>query len=79
MDDWTYHDSYRDVDVPDTQLSLLNQDGLAIEARRARAQRAEAARCAELKQPQALDAVVNPAETDVPLPFATPPGAALTF
>ena len=35
MDDWTYHDPYQDVDVPDTQLSLLNQDGLAIEARRA--------------------------------------------
>lgn len=77
MDDWTYHST--DVEVPDTQSPLLFEDGLAIEARRARAQRAEAARVAELEQPQALDAVVNPAETDVPLPFATPPGAALTF
>ena len=77
MDDWTY--PYPDVDVPDTQLSLLNQDELAIEARRAHAQQAEAARVAELEQAQAFDAVGSPAVADVPLPFATPPGVALTF
>ncbi len=78
MDDWTTY-PYPDVDVPDTQLSLLNQDGLAIEARRAHAQQAEAARVAELEQTQAMDVVGNHAEVDVPLPFATPPGAALAF
>ena len=77
MDDWTY--AHADAEVPDTQPPLLDEDGRAMEARRARAQQAEAARVAELEQPQALDAVVNPAEADVPLPFATPPSAALTF
>ncbi|MEA5053816.1 MAG: hypothetical protein VB093_10290 [Propionicimonas sp.] len=50
-----------------------------IETRRGRVQRAEAARVAELEQTQALDDVGSPAEADVPLPFATPPSAALTF
>ena len=50
-----------------------------MEARRARAQQAEAARVAELQQTQAFDAAGSPAEADLPLPFATPPGAALTF
>lgn len=77
MDDWTC--SYWDLDVPDTQPALLFEDGLVMEARRARAQQAEAARVAELVQTHARDGVVNPAEPDVPLPFATPPGAALTF
>lgn len=77
MDDWTY--PYQDVDVPDTQPPLLNQDWRVIETRRARVQRAEAARVAELEQTQALDDVGNPAEADVPLPFATPPSAALSF
>lgn len=77
MDDWTY--PYQDVDVPDTQPPLLFEDGLAIEARRARAQRAEAARVAELEQTQAVDVVGNHAEADVPLPFATPPGVSLAF
>ena len=77
MDDWTY--PYQDVDVPDAQRPLLREDGRVMEARRARAQQVEAARIAELEQAQALDAVGSPAEADVPLPFATPPGAALTF
>lgn len=77
MDDWTC--SYWDVNVPDTQPALLFEDGLVMEARRARAQQAEAARVAELEQTQALDDVGNPAEADVPLPFATPPSAALTL
>ena len=77
MDDWTY--AHADAEVPDTQPPLLDEDGRAMEARRARAQQAEAARVAELEQTQALDAVGSPAEADVPLPFATPPGVALTF
>ena len=77
MDDWTY--PYQDVDVPDAQPPLLGEDRCVMEARRARAQQAEAARVAELEQTQAFDAAGNPAEADVPLPFATPPGVALTF
>ena len=77
MDDWTY--AHADAEVPDTQPPLLDEDGRAMEARRARAQQAEAARVAELEQTQALAAFGNPAEADVPLPFASPPGAALTF
>ena len=41
MDDWTY--TYPDVDVPDTQPTLLFEDGRVIEARRPRALQAEAA------------------------------------
>lgn len=77
MDDWTY--AHADAEVPDTQPPLLHEDGRAMEARRARAQQAEAARVAELQQTQAFDAAGSPAEADLPLPFATPPGAALTF
>lgn len=77
MDDWTYR--HPDLNSPDTQPTFLDQDWRAIAARRLRAQQAEAARVAELEQTQALDAVGSPAEADVPLPFATPPGAALTF
>lgn len=76
MDDWTYD---VDADVPDTQPPLLHEDGPVMEARRSRAQRAEAARVAELEQTQALESVGNPAEADVPLPFATPRGAAPTY
>lgn len=78
MDDWTHH-STDVVEVPDTQPPLLNEDGSVMEARHTRAQQAEAARVAELEQNQALDAVGSPAEADVPLPFATPPGVALSF
>ena len=77
MDDWTY--PYQDVDVPDTQPPLLNQDWRVIETRRARVQRAEAARVADLEQTQAFDAAGSRAEADVPLPFATLPGVALSF
>ena len=75
MDDSTYPS--QDVDVPDTQPPLLNEDGRLMEARRARAQQAEAARIAEHEQTQAVDVVRNHAEADVPLAFAAPPGAAL--
>ena len=77
MDERTY--PYSDVEPLDTQPPLLFEDGRVMEARRARAQQAEAARVAELEQTQALDAVGNPAEEGVPLLFAAPPGAALTF
>ncbi len=77
MDDWTY--AHADAEVPDAQPPLLREDGSVMEARRARAQQAEAARVAELEQTQAVDVVANHAEADVTLPFATPPGAALTF
>ena len=77
MDDQT--DPYPDVDGPDTQPPLLHEGRRVTEARCARAQQAEAARVAELEQTQALDAVRNPAEADVPRLFATPLGAALTF
>lgn len=77
MDDWTY--AYPDVDVPDTQPALLNQDWLVMEARRVRAQQAEAARVAQLEQTHARDGVGYQAEAVVPLPFATPPGVGLTF
>ena len=70
MDDWTY--PYQDVDVP-------VEDGRVMEATRSHARQEEAARVAELEQAQAFDAVGSPAEADVPRPFATPPGAALTF
>lgn len=77
MDDWTY--PHPDVDPPESQPTLMDQDRRAIEDRRARAQQAEAARVAELEQAQAFDAVGSPAEADVPLPFATPPGVANAF
>ena len=77
MDDWTY--PYPDVEVPDTQPPLLHEDWRVMEARRARAQQAEAARVAELEQAHAVDGVGNQVEADVPLPFATPPGVALAF
>ena len=77
MDDWTY--AHADAEVPDTQPTLLFEDGPAMEVRLARAQQAEAARVAELEQTQAVNVVGFQAEPDVPLPLATPPSAALTF
>ena len=74
MDDWT--NTYPDVDPPESQPTLLDQDRRAIEDRHVRARQAEAARVAELEQTQALAAFGNHAEADVPLPFASPPGAA---
>ena len=77
MDDWTY--AHADAEVPDTQPPLLDEDGRVMEARRARAQQVEAARVAELEQTHARGGVGYPPEADIPLPFATPPGVALTF
>jgi len=78
MDDWSYPKADAD-EASDTQPPLLNEDRPVLETLRARARQAEAARVAELEQPQAFDAAGSPAEADVPLPFATPPSAALTF
>lgn len=78
MDDWTYR--HPDINSPDTQPTLLDQDWRAIEARRLRAQQADAASQGELEQAEGLDAVGDAhALKIVPLPFAPPPGAALTF
>ena len=77
MDDWTYHSPA--FDVPDTQSPLLFEDGRVMEARRTRAQQAEAARVAELGQTQAVNVDGYQAEAGVPLPFEAPAGAALTF
>lgn len=77
MDEWTY--PYPDVDVPDTQPPLLVEDRRVMEARRSRAQQEEAARVAELEPTQAVDVVGHRAVPDVPLPFATPASASLTF
>ena len=75
MDDWTY--PYPDVDPPDWQPTLLDQDRRAIEDRRLRARQSEAARVAQLEQTQTVDIVGNHTGADVPPPFATPPGAAV--
>ncbi|MEA5154338.1 hypothetical protein [Raineyella sp.] len=77
MDGWT--NTYPDVDPPESQPTLLDQDRRAIEDRHVRARHAETTRVAELEQTQALDAGGSPAEADVPLPFATPPGVSLAF
>lgn len=77
MDDWTYR--YSDVDAPDKQSMLPDQDGRVMEERRVRAGRAEAARAAGLEQTQAVDPVANRVEAGVPLPSATAPAVALTF
>ena len=77
MDDWT--NTYPDVDPPESQPTLLDQDRRAIEDRHVRARQAEAARVVELEQTQAVDVVDNLVEVDVPLPLATPPGAASTL
>lgn len=77
MDDWPY--PYPDVDPRESQPTLLDQDRGAIEDRHVRARQAEATRVAELQQTQAFDAAGSPAEIDVPLPSARPPGVALTF
>jgi hypothetical protein len=71
MDDWTH--PYPVVVVPDERPSLLFEDERVREACRV----PQAARVAELTQ--AVDVVGVHAEADVPQPFATPPGAALTF
>lgn len=77
MDNWIFPNP--DVVALHKQPMLRDRDGRAMEDRRSRARQAEASRVAELEQTRALDAVGNPAEEGVPLLFAAPPGAALTF
>lgn len=77
MDNWI--SPYPDVVALHKQPMLRDRDGRAMEDRRSRARQAEASRVAELEQTRALDAAGSPAEIDVPLPSATPPGVALTF
>lgn len=74
MDESTY--SSRDVDPRGIPRTLFDQSCIAIEALRVRTQQFEAWRLAgvldfDIRRPT-LDA-------DIPLPFATPPGAAPTF
>ena len=69
-----------DLQPPDIRPELVDHhQWRAIGAGRFRTGKRDVARVAELEQTQALDAVGSPAEADVPLPFATPPSAALTF
>ena len=77
MDDWTH--PYQDVDVHDAQPPLLHEDG-RVDGGSPRPLAAGGSRPrGRTRADQALDAVGSPAEADVPLPFATPPGVALTF
>ncbi|MBK8463963.1 MAG: hypothetical protein IPL36_13425 [Nigerium sp.] len=78
MDDWTY--PYPDADAPDSQPALLDQDWRVRETRRVRAQQVEAAGVAELELMDVPHDVRDPRlDTSVPLPFASPSGAAPTF
>ena len=77
MDGWSYQ--YPDVDPAD-MLPTLDQGWGAMEARRVRAQQGEHAGVAEHEQVEGLDAVGEAhALKGIPLPFATPAGAAPTF
>lgn len=80
MDDWTY--PYPEVDPPDTQSALLDQDWRAIHDRPVSAQRqAEAARrAAELEQAEVTEVIGDQlAASDVPPPFAAPAPTSLTY
>lgn len=86
MDYWTYPYPNPEVDEPLSQPMLLDQIWGAVEDR-LRAAHAEAAahadaerRAAELEQSRVWNSVDDGRNAlDVPLPFATPPGVALTF
>lgn len=90
MDDWTYPntnpDTNPDADSPTSQPTLLDQIWGVVEDR-LRVAHAEAASQAEadrlavdIEQARDWDSVDDGQNAmDVPLPFATPPGAALTF
>lgn len=75
MDDWTY--PYPDIDPPDTRSALLDQEWRGIEARRVRAQQAEAALIAELEQTEAMVSDLH-ADAHLPVPFGVPANP-LTF
>lgn len=77
MDDQT--DPNSDVDVPDTQPALLNQNWRVIGARRARGSGRRPPPSPSSSRPKPWTSSAHNAEADVPLPFATPPSAALTL
>jgi hypothetical protein len=79
MDDWTYPHPDPDSCLPEP--ALLDQDWRAIEDHHVQAHQAEAARRAsDLEETEALESVGDPQTVSyIPLPFATPPGVALTF
>lgn len=81
MDDWTYPYPNLDVDAPAPDPMLLDEVREAVEDRfRTTEAQGAADRVAEFEQPEAQQAVDGlPFDADVPLPFATPPGAALAF
>ena len=75
MDGWTH--LYPHDNPPDTQPTVLDQDWRLIEASRVSAQHLDAARMAELEHTHFRTGVGDLwPEVDVPLPFASPPGAA---
>lgn len=86
MDDWTYPYPNSDVESPSSQPMLLDQVWGAVEDR-LRAARADAAAQAEadrfaadLEASRVWGSVDDGRSVmDVPLPFATPPGAAMIF
>lgn len=86
MSDWTYTDPNPDVDSPSSQPVQLDAVWGTVEDR-LRAAHAEAAaqadadrQAAELEQSWVWDSVDDGRNAlYVPLPFATPPGVALTF
>lgn len=83
MDGWTYPDPNRDVDSPLSQLTLLESVGREVEDRFPTARAKDAAqgddrRAADLEQSRGDSVHDGRNAFDLPLPFATPPGAAFT-
>lgn len=66
-----------DTDAPATRSEHLDRDWRSIEGRRPSGREGEGPRVAELERTQ--DVVGNHTRGDIPLWFATPLGAALTF
>jgi hypothetical protein len=66
------------TDPPVERPMFLDQDWGAIEYRLELERQPEDAQVVDYQEAQAGDMVVLAAKADVPLPFATPPSAALT-
>ena len=66
------------TDPPVERPMFLDQDWRAIEYRLELERQPEDAQVVDYQEAQAGDMVVLAAKADVPLPFATPPSAALT-
>lgn len=86
MADWTYPNSNPDVDSPSSQPMLLDEilgaveEGLRAAHAEAAAQAEADRRAADVEQARDRDTVDDGRNAlDIPLPFATPPGAALIF